>query len=135
LGGHISNNKQLATVNYSIQTMKRLLTTETIPQAQIDAWKQLHKDVFAITVPATDEDEGKEDGEVLTGYFRKPKLDELGMAAQASRDNALMASQVIYNTCLLGGHPAFNDDEDVVRAALAKFGNVIKTREAQIKKL
>lgn len=115
--------------------MKRLLTTEPIPQAQIDAWKQLHKDVFAITVPATDEDEGKEDGEVLTGYFRKPKLDELGMAAQASRDNALKASQVIYNTCLLGGPPAFVEDEDVVRAALGKFGNVIKTREAQIKKL
>lgn len=115
--------------------MKRLLSTEPIPQAQIDAWKQTYRDVFAITVPATDEDAGKADGETLTGYFRKPKLDELGMAAQASRDNALKASQVIYNTCLLGGHSAFADDEDVVRAALGKFGDVIKTREAQIKKL
>lgn len=115
--------------------MKKLLSIEAMPQAQIDAWKQTHKDVFAISVPATDEDSGKEDGEKLTGYFRKPKLDELGMAAQASRDNALKASQVIYNTCLLGGHPAFADDEDVVRAALSKFGDVIKTREAQIKKL
>lgn len=115
--------------------MKRLLSTETIPQAQIDAWKQTYKDVFAISVPATDDDAVTEDMQKLTGYFRKPKLDELGMAAQTGKDNALKASQVIYNTCLLGGHPAFAEDEDVVRAALSKFGDVIKTREAQIKKL
>lgn len=114
--------------------MKKLLSTEQIPQAQIEAWKQTHKDVFAISVPASDDDTDDK-SETLTGYFRKPKLDELGMAAQAGRDNALKASQVIYNTCLLGGHPAFADDEDVVRAALGKFGDVIKTREAQIKKL
>ena len=108
---------------------KAILTTEPISGNQIADWKEKHKNVFQISVPNEDSTEE------LHGYFRKPTIDELALATGGNKDNPLKASLVIYNSCLLGGHPAFAEDESVKMAAMSKFGTLMKVREAEIKKL
>jgi len=108
---------------------KAIITLEEMNADQINDWKEKHKSVFCIEVPNEAGDKK------LAGYFRKPKIDELGMATAANKDNPLKATQVIYNTCFLGGHPDFEKDEDIKMAAMSKFGEIIQVREAEIKKL
>ena len=112
--------------------MKKILSTTPIAQAQIDAWKnESPTGVFAISVPSTD----AEDSVHITGYFRKPSIDEIGLATSGNDKTPLKATMVMYNTCLLGGHPEFDTNEDVKRAALSQFKDVLKTRTATITKL
>lgn len=111
--------------------MNPIVTTEAIPATQIAEWKEKFKNIFCIGVPASDE----EGADIINGYFRKPSIDELGMATAANKDNMLKASRTIYNTCFLGGHPDFQKNDDVVMSALNKFSEITKVREAEIKKL
>lgn len=67
----------------------------------------------------------------INGYFRKPTISELGMVESKGK---IAASVVIYNTCLLGGHPLFDKDESVKLSAMEQFGSIITKRTATIKK-
>lgn len=111
--------------------MKRTFSTEPVTPEQIASWKADFKNVFAIDVPGTDEDEAP----AITGYFRKPSIAEIGIATQGNEKNPLNSSLMLYNTCLLGGHPDFDTDEEVKRAAISQFKDILKTRTASIKKL
>lgn len=149
--------------------MAKIFSVEPISEAQIADWKEKHRGVFDIDVPATDEDDDllieanaemklakalpestddekalKEQAiadaqakldsvKILKGYFRKVGIDELGMVD--GQKNKLKGSLILYNTSLLGGHPAFENDEDVKIAALKQMGVVLKQRSAVIKKL
>jgi hypothetical protein len=73
--------------------------------------------------------------EVIKGYFRKPSVDELGIASQGNEGAPLKVSTIVYNTCLLGGHPDFETDEDVKMAALKQFKGILKGRTASLKKV
>ena len=108
---------------------KKLFTEEAIEEAQIEDWKAKYKKVFAIPVCSEDDD----DSPKVTGYFRKPSVDELGLMQQAS--NKVAAVKILYNTCLLGGHPLFENDEDIMQGAMKQFQTVLKTRYSEIKKL
>src|SRR5689334_16631534 len=114
--------------------MNKLFTTEAIKPEQIADWKTAHKGIFQISVAGTDQ--GQPGEGQIHGFFRKPTLDELGMAATAGgKDNPMKTSRVLYNTCILGGHPDFENDETVILSALSQFGEIMKTRQAEIKKL
>lgn len=109
---------------------KAIITNEAILPEQIADWKNQHpRGIYAIEVPESDEPESA----IVTGYFRKPSINELGMVAK--KDTGLKDVEVIYNTCFLGGHPAFMNDDDVKMAALRQMGSIIKVRNAEIKKL
>lgn len=109
--------------------MKAILTTEPITAEQIQAWKAKYKDVFAIDV------EGDTPEETVTGYFRKPSINELTTAQEAAGNSFIKLGLAIVNTCLLGGHPSFGDNDEVKRACIEQFKDIIKIRKANLKKL
>jgi hypothetical protein len=111
----------------------KVITTEPILQAQIDDWKQQHNtnELHLIEVPLGDD----ENAEVVKGYFRNPTMSELSIATKASVDDKLKFSQVLYNTCLLGGHPLFEKNDSVIQSAMKEFAIAIKPRQAKLKKV
>lgn len=113
--------------------MKKLFTTEPILPAQIADWKEQHKtrELHFIEVPVSDEKEA----DFIGAYFRNPTIEELGLAVTGGGENKLKTSQILYNTCLLGGHPDFETDQAIMQSAMKQFGQAIKTREGRLKKV
>lgn len=124
--------------------MKKVFSEEPLAPEVIADFKAKHKGVFCISVPATDEPPVDDSGnelpvQMLDGFFRRLTIDEIGLAQRASTTNNLLdpvkSVLIMYNTSLIGGHPAFESDEEVKRAALEQFKTVIKARTATIKKV
>lgn len=106
-----------------------LLTTEAVTAEQIAEWKAKNpRGVFALPFE-------KDDNTVITGYFRKPTITELDQATAGVQNAPLKSMRILYNTCFLGGHPEFKDNEDVVLAGIKAFGEINKTQEIAVKKL
>lgn len=101
---------------------------EPLKPEVIADFKEKHKNVFEITV-------GEGDEPKVTGYFRKPTISELSVLLNGDKEKIFDQTLTMFNTCLLGGHPSFETDDDVKLAAIQVFSEVIKARQASIKKL
>jgi len=111
--------------------MNKVFSKDPIEQTTIDEWKGKFRNVFAVEVPVSDEP----GADTITGYVRKPDLEEIGIVTSGNKENPVKAVIVLYNTCLLGGHPSFETDKDVRDAAIKQFEDILKTRQATIKKV
>ncbi len=132
----------------------KLFTTEQILPAQISDWNAKFGKIIPIEVATTDEpltrevnipeEERVPDGpttrteeyyEYITGYFRKPTMEEMGIAAQGNEANKVKITTILYNTCLLGGHPDFEKNQEVITAAMMQMKAITKTRANRLGKL
>ena len=98
---------------------------EQITQAQIDDWKKKHGDVILYEV------EGKK------AYFRKPTRQELSYASVASNQmkDSLKYSEVLMNSCFLGGDRAIIDDDAYFLGAAPVIEALSEAKIGDIKKL
>ena len=91
-------------------------------QAQIDKWKALHGEVFAITG----------DGKIC--YIKKP--DRKVMAyAYSFQNNPIKAAETFLNSCFLGGSEDFKTDDELFLSAAPKIMQILKVKETEIAKL
>lgn len=110
-----------------------------ITQAQLKSWKDKYGEVFAIDIPVTDltkeEIAAGKIAEQVTGYFRKPNLQIIGMAAKIVDSDPIKAYRHQFDNCWLGGDPLFHSNEEVMYAAMLAVNALFKVRIASIKNL
>lgn len=96
-----------------------------VTDEQIKAWKEKHKDVYAITV------------DDKTGYVRKPGRKDLSfaMAASSGGKDPVKMNEALLNSCWLGGDEEFKTQDDYFFAASQKLGDLMEMKEAELKKL
>lgn len=90
---------------------------------QIEAWKQKHGDVFAVTVGNS------------VCYLKRPTRKAISYASVAGKNDPLKFNEVLLNDCWLGGDDRIKSDDTMFISASAKVAELIEVKEAELKKL
>lgn len=93
-----------------------------VDQEQINKWKALHKDVYAVTV----------DGSIC--YLKKPTRATISHMATLST-NPIRANEVLLNDTWLGGDETIKTDDDKFLGVTSQLATIVEIKEAEIKKL
>lgn len=93
-----------------------------VDQEQINKWKAIHKDVYAVTV----------DGSIC--YLKKPNRTTIGHMATFG-NNPMRANEVLLNDTWLGGDEAIKVDDDKFLGVTSQLATIVEIKEAEIKKL
>jgi len=101
---------------------------EKVSEAQIKRWKAKYGEVYAISVK-------DENGEDLTGYFRKPDLNVIAAASKFAEADPVKSGIVMFENCWLGGDEAIKDDDEAKLGVIKSLGQLFKIKEAEVKKL
>ena len=89
----------------------------------IQTWKQTYGEVYEVAI------------EDKRAYFRTPDRVTLGYAMQKGQQNPMAALEVIAKNCFLGGD-AILLEQDAYFLSLSKvLGDLMKIKEAKLKKL
>lgn len=107
-----------------------------IEESQKENWQQLATDnlpaVVVILGFSPSDYMASNPKKSIVGYFKKPSNTEIGLISAVK--NEFEGAMIMYNSCLLGGHPSFEKDDDVKRAAFNQFPALLKTRVSSLKK-
>lgn len=104
-------------------------TTPTTPKSgeatpeQIEAWKALHGEIFAITV------------EDKIGYLRKVDRKTLSFASTIGTKDPMKFNEVILANCWLGGDEELKTNDDYFLAVSGTLSQLIIVKEAELVKL
>lgn len=93
-----------------------------VDQEQINKWKALHKDVYAVTV----------DGSIC--YLKKPNRATMSHMATLST-NPIRANEVLLNDTWLAGDESIKTDDDKFFGVTSQLAQIIEIKEAELKKL
>lgn len=97
---------------------------KTITEEQIAQWKQTYKgEVYEVT--ADDK----------TCYLRKPDRTVLSLAATLGKSDPIKYSEILVEKCWLGGDTEMKTQDEYFFAVAAKAAELVKVKEAEIKKL
>jgi len=108
--------------------MKKATTTENelsgqATADQINAWKVLHGEIYAIKV------------EDKIGYLRKVDRKTLGYASTIGTKDPMKFNEIILASCWLGGDEELKTNDDYFLAVSGKIANLIVIKEAELEKL
>ena len=95
---------------------------KSITEAQINDWKKKHEDIYEISV-----DNKK-------GYFRRPDRSTLSLFLSL-QDKPMEANEALARNCFLGGDNALLEQDSLFFAVVSKLSELLKLKDAQIKKL
>lgn len=93
-----------------------------VDQEQINKWKAVHKDVYAVTV----------DGSIC--YLKKPNRATMSHMATLST-NPIRANEVLLNDTWLAGDESIKTDDDKFFGVTSQLAQIIEIKEAELKKL
>lgn len=99
------------------------MKTTTIAAEQIAQWKEKYGEVTEVTI------------EDKTCYLRKPDRSTLSMAATLGKSDPIKYSEIMLERCWLGGDEEIKTVDEYFFAAAAKVAELIKIKEASVKKL
>ena len=101
--------------------------SKTITQAQIDAWKKQHGDIFCVQLKT----EPKK-----TFYLRTPRRQELSLLLGMMSDTSkvLDATETLTKTCFLGGDAPDYDSSKELLTLSSQVSVLLQTAEASVKK-
>ena len=91
-------------------------------QEQIDAWKQLHGDVFEVRV----------DGKF--GYLKSPDRKTVAKAS-ALQASPIRSNEAMLEGCWIGGDDEIKKDDKLFLAVQSKLGALMEVKEAELVKL
>jgi hypothetical protein len=100
---------------------------------EVVALKQKHnlQEVFQLTVEDPEDDNVRH-----VGYFKKPDLDVVSMAATAMQKDMMAGGRIITKNCwLAGSEKAKNDNGELKASFMAAAQSLFKIKEAEVKKL
>lgn len=98
-----------------------------LTEAQIEAFKQKHRKIFAIEIADGDE--------VHIGYFKRPTLETLKAVTKVARTDEVEAGKVMFDNCWLGGSEELRADALLFMAVQKKLGEVLNGFNGIIKNL
>lgn len=93
-----------------------------VEQAQIDKWKALYGEIYAIT------------GEGKICYVKKPDRKILAYASQY-QNNPIKMAETYFNSCFLGGCEDFKTDDELFMSAAPRVVQIFKLKETELVKL
>ena len=117
------SKKETPAADIAAETAPALIGQAT--EAQIDAWKRKHTNIFAIEA----------DGHVA--YFKSPDRQTIGMAMSLSNggSDGMKFNNLLFDNCWLGGSEEIKTSDRLYLPASAHMRQMIDVAEAQIKKL
>ena len=92
-------------------------------QEDIQTWKQKYGEVYEIEI------EGKR------AYFRTPDRLTLGYAMQKGQQNPMVSLEIIAKNCFLGGDSILLEQDAYFLSLSKVLGDLMKIKEAKLKKL
>ncbi len=98
-------------------------TSAEVTDAQIAAWKKEHGKVFVV------ESEGKK------GYLRKPTRKVIGAASVIGGSDGVKMTEVIVNSCWLGGDEELKTNDDYFLGIVAQIDVLTKTAKVELKEV
>ena len=90
---------------------------------QIEAWKVLHGEIFAITV------------EDKIGYLKKVDRKTLSFASSIGTKDPIKFNEIILTNCWLGGDDELKNNDDYFLAVSGTLSQLIVVKEAELSKL
>ncbi len=102
--------------------MKTGLSGQATPE-QIEAWKETHGDIYAITV------------EDKIGYLKKVDRKTLSFASSIGTKDPMKFNEIILTNCWLGGDEELKTNDDYFLAVSGKLSELIVVKEAELAKL
>lgn len=103
-----------------------------ISQTVMDGWKVKHGKVFQVDVPL---DDVKETENVASGYICKPDFAVLSAVAAVANDDPMMAVEILFKNCYLGGDPEIENVLENKMSVAAQIRQIFKVRVARIKEV
>jgi hypothetical protein len=94
-----------------------------VSQEQIDAWKKMHGEIFAI----------KCEDQIF--YFKKPDRKLLGFSSVAGKTNPMKFNEALFNGCYLGGSDAHKTDDNMFYGIVNQLAETVAAKEAELVKL
>ncbi|MBS1745755.1 MAG: hypothetical protein JST21_06270 [Bacteroidetes bacterium] len=94
-----------------------------ITQQQIDDWKKKHGEIFQIEV----------DGHVA--FLKTPDRKTLSYAGSVGTKDPIKFNEILLNNCWLGGDEEIKTDDSLFLGAGQVISEIIKVKEATIKKI
>ncbi|MEY4903237.1 MAG: hypothetical protein RLZZ292_1052 [Bacteroidota bacterium] len=95
---------------------------EVTPE-QIDAWKELHEDVWKITV----------DGKIA--FLRSPDRKTLGFASSVGASDPMKFNEILLKNCWLAGDMEIQTNDKLFLSASSKLAELIEIKETEMVKL
>ncbi len=101
-----------------------------VTQAQIDMWKAQHGSVSLVQVPLNDQGTS-----LASAYVRKPNLTDLSAATAVQENDPMLAGQILFDNCYLGGDPEVSSIDEVKLSVIVALKSIFKVRVAAIKEV
>jgi hypothetical protein len=95
----------------------------SVTDEQISMWKNLHGNVFTITV----------DGSVA--YLKKPDRSTLKAMAATVQADPIRSGELLLENCWLGGDETIKTDDEKFLGVIAELGKLVEVKNAELKKL
>jgi hypothetical protein len=90
-------------------------------------WKNKHRRVFTVII--------KDAGEIFTGYFRRPNMEELSATSKLTKVDEVKAANIMFDGCFLGGDEIIKEDATLRMAAISQLSVINKIDEVKTKNL
>lgn len=97
----------------------------TVTNDMIAMWKSKHRKVVSITV--------EDDGELFTGFFRRPDMNTMSAVMAVAKTDELKASNVMFENCWLGGDELMREDFALKVAAMGKMQSLMEVKVQELK--
>jgi len=97
--------------------------------AQVKQWKQRWGEVHQFDVTIDD------DGNTVTGYFRKPNLEVIGASISKGENDPIGSGNVLFENCWLGGDDRIKSDDEARLSCALRLNRLFKLRAVEVKKL
>lgn len=93
--------------------------------SELKQLKSQGKKIYSISINDGDKD--------YKGWFTKPKLIDLQAATKIGKDDPFKATMILFESCWIKGDQELKDNDDFKLAAISKFQDILKVRDAEIK--
>jgi hypothetical protein len=100
-----------------------------VTDVQVKQWISRWGEVNQITVKLD------QDGNKLTGYFKKPNLETISAASRFMESDPIHSGQIVFENCWLGGDEALKTNDEARFAALLQVNKLFRILETEVKKM
>ena len=95
----------------------------TATDEQVAMWKNLHKEVFSVTV------------EKSVCYLKKPDRATIKAVTAIGSNDPIRASEILLENCWLGGDDTIKTDDEKFFGVSQQLATLVEVKQAELKKL
>jgi hypothetical protein len=96
-----------------------------ISEETIKMWEGKYRKVKKIEI--------NDDGEIFTGWFRRPDMETISIVSKLSKTDEIRAANALFDNCWLGGDELIKEDAMLKLAATAELNKIMEGIKAELK--